>query len=100
MLTIILGAYGFAAKGISEAKKDSEERAKRIYERFDEYKKTVENRIDRTCVVKDMCTVMHTNSDTNMKRLEEQMKEGFLSLGTKFEELQKMLFEAKNVRSA
>ncbi len=89
LIAVILGAYGFAARATAEARKDSEERVKRVYERFDEYKKNIEGRIERTCVVKDMCAVLHTNSDANIKRLEDQMTRGFDRIYTKIEEMQK-----------
>ncbi len=78
LIAVILGAYKFAA-----------DKAQRIYERFDDYKKNIEGRIERTCVVKDMCALMHTTSNENIRRLEEQMKTGFDKIYLKIDELQK-----------
>lgn len=96
MMGIILGAYGYATKAVSDMKKETEERIKRVYERFDEYKKNIEGRIERTCVVKDMCVVMHNTNDVNIKRIEESMVHGFNTLSAKIDDVQKQVILAVN----
>ena len=51
-------------------------RINRVYERFDEHKKTVENKY----VLKEMCKIMHENSSSNLNGLEARINSSFNEL--------------------
>ena len=49
----------------------------RIYERFDEYKIHIEENVEKKFVQKDLCSVVHNNSSSNLNGLEERIEKRF-----------------------
>jgi hypothetical protein len=63
---------------------NNEQHVMRVYDRFDQYKKESEGRLeqlrkdsDDKFVVKDLCSILHSTNSENFHRLEAQMKAGF-----------------------
>ncbi len=81
IILALLGIVGFIIKI------DASYRQKigRIYERFDEYKKFVNEQF----VQRDMCKIIHDNGAANFIRLEARVEAGFKNLDEKITELLK-----------
>lgn len=74
---------------LKQIRQERDQKISRIYERFDEYKKHIEDRVKEEFVNQDLCKVIHTNSDTNFQHLETRMEEGFKNIDEKLTDLLK-----------
>jgi hypothetical protein len=75
IILALLGIIGFVLK----IQFHYEGKIKRVYERFDEYKKHV----DEKFVMRDMCNVVHNNTAANFSSLEKRVEDGFKSIDEK-----------------
>lgn len=72
----IIGLIKYFGTQLSKTRDESEARVSRVYERFDDYKKNIEEKF----VYKDMCHNVHQNGSENFRRLEERVEKGFSEL--------------------
>ncbi len=80
IITGIVGLYKYINARIS-----------RVYERFDEYKKNMEEKF----VVKDMCKVLHQNNTENFNKLEQRMEQGFKDTQEQIRDLSNKILDVK-----
>lgn len=70
---------------IDQSYRDSETRCTRIYQRFDEFKQTVEQKYVR----RDMCTLLHDSTATSIYKLESKLD----TLTNKFDDLKNLILK-------
>jgi len=61
----------------------------RVYERFDEFKKTIKEE----CVQKDLCKIMHENSSSNLSGLEKRITDSVGKLEKKVDDNFKVVID-------
>ena len=66
---------------------DIECKIKRIYERFDEYKKYVGDTVDSKFVRREMCDILHNDTAKAYTKLELKVDEGFQRLYDKLDKM-------------
>jgi hypothetical protein len=83
----ILGAMRYLVGLIGKVADADEKRVSRVYERFDEYKKHIEDNVDSKFVHRDLCNNMHTNNSQNLAEFKAYVMEAFKTLDIKIDKL-------------
>lgn len=70
---------------------DANRKISRVYERFDEYKEHIEQKVSKEFVRRDLCEMMHDNSNANFSKLETRVEDGFKGVNEKMDSLMRLM---------
>ena len=84
-----IGVFKYITGKIDKNQEVNDLKISRVYTRFDEHKKTVEDKF----VVKDMCKIVHENSSETLRGMERRMTSSLKDLEKKVDDNFKVVID-------